>query len=69
MHDAFVTCVFAAMEIKSDVKTVSALLQQFYEKKRLLIMSAPNITDPDYQLQNIMIQVSKCVAAGLNKDI
>lgn len=53
-------CVFVAMEIKSDVKTVSALLDQFYEKRRLLIMSAPNISDPDYQLQNIMIQVRKC---------
>ncbi|XP_068571175.1 sushi repeat-containing protein SRPX2 [Cebidichthys violaceus] len=48
------------MEIKSDVKTVSALLDQFYEKRRLLIMSAPNISDPDYQLQNIMIQKSDC---------
>lgn len=55
--------VFAAMEIKSDVKTVSALLDQFYEKRRLLIMSAPNISNPDYQLQNIMIQVRKPFAA------
>lgn len=52
------------MEIKSDVKTTSALLDQFYEKRRLLIMSAPNITDPDYQLQNIMIQVREIQAAG-----
>ncbi|XP_029368118.1 sushi repeat-containing protein SRPX2 [Echeneis naucrates] len=48
------------MEIKSDVKTTSALLDQFYEKRRLLIMSAPNISDPDYQLQNVMIQKSEC---------
>ncbi|XP_044061007.1 sushi repeat-containing protein SRPX2 [Siniperca chuatsi] len=48
------------MEIKSDVKTASALLDQFYEKRRLLIMSAPNISDSDYQLQNIMIQKSDC---------
>lgn len=48
------------MEIKSDVKSVSALLDQFNEKRRLLIMSAPNISDPDYQLQNIMIQKSDC---------
>ncbi|XP_041653349.1 sushi repeat-containing protein SRPX2 [Cheilinus undulatus] len=48
------------MEIKSDVKTVSALLNQFYEKRRLLILSAPNITDPDYQLQNLMIQKADC---------
>lgn len=49
--------MFVAMQIKSDVKTASALLDQFYEKRRLLIVSAPNISDPDYQLQNIMIQV------------
>ncbi|XP_053284734.1 sushi repeat-containing protein SRPX2 [Pleuronectes platessa] len=49
-----------AMEIKSDVKTASALLDQFYEKRRLLILSAPNISDYDYKLQNIMIQKSDC---------
>lgn len=49
-----------SMEIKSDVKTVSALLDQFYEKRRLLIMSAPNMTDSDYQLQNVMIQKADC---------
>ncbi|XP_037636341.1 sushi repeat-containing protein SRPX2 [Sebastes umbrosus] len=48
------------MEIESNVKTFSALLDQFYEKRRLLILSAPNISDPDYQLQNIMIQKSDC---------
>lgn len=52
-------CVSVAMEIKYDVKTVSALLDQFYDKRRLLILSAPNVTDPDYQLQNIMIQVRR----------
>lgn len=57
-------CVFVAMEIKSDVNTASALLDQFYEKRRLLIMSTPNISDPDYQLQNIMIQVRKLFTAG-----
>lgn len=45
------------MTIKSDVKTAAALLDQFYEKRRLLILSAPNISDSDYQLQNIMVQV------------
>lgn len=56
------------MEIKSDVKTVSALLDQFYEKRRLLIMSAPNISDPDYQLQNIMIQVRFAATDFKKKD-
>ncbi|KAM3867012.1 sushi repeat-containing protein SRPX2 [Diretmus argenteus] len=49
-----------AMEFKADVKTASSLLDQFYEKRRLLIVSAPDITDPDYKLQNLMIQKSDC---------
>lgn len=48
------------LDFKADVKTASSLLDQYYEKRRLLIVSAPNITDPDYQLQNIMIQKSDC---------
>ncbi|XP_056898906.1 sushi repeat-containing protein SRPX2 [Takifugu flavidus] len=48
------------LEIKADVKTLGALLDQFYEKRRLLILSAPDLSDPDYQLQNIMIQKSDC---------
>ncbi|CAJ1058876.1 sushi repeat-containing protein SRPX2 [Xyrichtys novacula] len=48
------------MEIRSDVKSASALLDQFYEKRRLLILSAPNVTDPDYQMQNVMIQKADC---------
>ncbi|XP_055080667.1 sushi repeat-containing protein SRPX2-like [Periophthalmus magnuspinnatus] len=50
-----------ALDLKSShLKTASSLLDQFYEKRRLLIVSAPNITDPDYQLQNMMIQTSDC---------
>nr|XP_057931286.1 sushi repeat-containing protein SRPX2 isoform X3 [Doryrhamphus excisus] len=48
------------MEIKSDVKTASALLAQFFQKRRLLILSAPNTSDPDYELQNVMIQKTDC---------
>ncbi|CAG5989357.1 unnamed protein product, partial [Menidia menidia] len=36
------------------------LTATFHEKRRLLILSAPNVSDPDYQLQNIMIQKSDC---------
>ncbi|XP_076005161.1 sushi repeat-containing protein SRPX2 [Genypterus blacodes] len=49
-----------AMEIKSDVKTLSALMDQFYEKRRILIVSAPDLSDPDYKLQNIMLQKADC---------
>ncbi|CAL8356167.1 unnamed protein product [Merluccius merluccius] len=48
------------MEFKSDVTTASALLDQFYEKRRLLIVSAPNIANQEYKLQNLMIQKSGC---------
>lgn len=48
------------LDFKSDVNTASALLEQFYEKRRLLIVSAPNATDLDYQMQEMMIQTSDC---------
>lgn len=47
-------------DFKSDVNTTSALLEQFYEKRRLLIVSAPNAADLDYQMQDMMIQTSDC---------
>ncbi|XP_072768586.1 sushi repeat-containing protein SRPX2 isoform X3 [Nerophis lumbriciformis] len=56
--DEAAQCV--AMAIKSDVKTASALLAQLFQKRRLLIVSAPDITDADYEMQNFMIQKSQC---------
>lgn len=47
------------MEFKTDVNTASALLDQFYDKRRLLIVSAPNVAHGDYKLQNLMVQVSQ----------
>lgn len=47
-------------DFKSDVNSASALLEQFYEKRRILIVSAPNETDLDYQMQSMMIQSSEC---------
>lgn len=57
--------MLAALQIKADVKSLGALLDQFYEKRRLLILSAPNMSDPDYQLQNIMIQVRRFAGSHL----
>lgn len=45
------------IEIKTDIRTVGALLDQFYEKRRLLIVSTPSATDQYYKIQNIMLQV------------
>ncbi|XP_061755931.1 sushi repeat-containing protein SRPX2 isoform X3 [Nerophis ophidion] len=56
--DEAAECV--ATEIKSDVKTASALLAQFFQKRRLLIVSAPDITDADYEMQSFMMQKSQC---------
>lgn len=51
--------VFATvMQINTDVKTAAALLDQFYEKRRLLVVSTPNVANPYYKIQNIMLQVS-----------
>ncbi|XP_021415310.2 sushi repeat-containing protein SRPX2 [Oncorhynchus mykiss] len=48
------------MEFKTDVDTASGLLDRFYEKRRLLIVSAPNIAHGDYKLQNLMVQKADC---------
>ncbi|CAL1613771.1 unnamed protein product [Knipowitschia caucasica] len=44
----------------SHLKSASSLLDQFYEKRRLLIISTPDTTDPDYQQQSMMLQTSDC---------
>ena len=46
------------MEFRTNVKTVSALMDQFYEKRRLLIVSTPSLMNQEYRLQNLMIQVT-----------
>lgn len=45
------------VEIKTDIRTAGALLDQFYEKRRVLIVSTPSATDQYYKIQNIMLQV------------
>ncbi|KAI4880162.1 hypothetical protein NFI96_031180 [Prochilodus magdalenae] len=48
------------MEIKTDIRSAGALLDQFYEKRRLLIVSTPSLSDQYYKLQNIMLQKAGC---------
>ncbi|XP_053486417.1 sushi repeat-containing protein SRPX2 [Ictalurus furcatus] len=48
------------MQIKTDMRSAGALLDQFYEKRRLLIVSTPSATDQYYKLQNIMLQRAGC---------
>lgn len=47
-----------AMQINVDVNSAAGLLDQFYEKRRLLIISAPDPSDRYYKMQNSMLQVS-----------
>lgn len=49
------------MEIKTDVMSAGALLDQFYEKRKLLIVSSPSVADRNYKLQNIILQVGHFV--------
>uniref|UniRef100_A0A672MSI0 Sushi repeat-containing protein SRPX2 n=1 Tax=Sinocyclocheilus grahami TaxID=75366 RepID=A0A672MSI0_SINGR len=44
------------MDIKTGVRSAGALLDQFYEKRRLLVVSTPDNANQKYRLQNIMLQ-------------
>lgn len=50
-------CVIAAMNINLGVRTAAALLDQFYEKRRLLIISAPTAANHNYRFQMTNLQV------------
>lgn len=49
--------VFTAMNINVGVRTAAALLDQFYEKRRLLIISAPTAANHNYRFQMTNLQV------------
>lgn len=48
---------FVAMNINVGVRTVAALLDQFYEKRRLLVISAPTAANHNYRFQMTNLQV------------
>ncbi|XP_026947275.1 sushi repeat-containing protein SRPX isoform X3 [Sagmatias obliquidens] len=52
------TC--AAMNVNVGVRTAAALLDQFYEKRRLLIVSTPTARNLLYRLQLGMLQQAQC---------
>lgn len=57
-----VNCAFlvvAAMNINVGVRTAAALLDQFYEKRRLLIISAPTAANHNYRFQMTNLQVRR----------
>ncbi|XP_016150593.1 sushi repeat-containing protein SRPX2 [Sinocyclocheilus grahami] len=56
--DEAAQCVL--MAIKTDVRSAGALLDQFYEKRRLLVVSTPDNANQKYRLQNIMLQKAEC---------
>lgn len=49
--------VITAMNINVRVRTAAALLDQFYEKRRLLIISAPTAANHNYRFQMTNLQV------------
>lgn len=57
---SYLDCVLlylAAMNINVGVRTAAALLDQFYEKRRLLIISAPTAANHNYRFQMTNLQV------------
>ncbi|XP_051505596.1 sushi repeat-containing protein SRPX2-like isoform X1 [Myxocyprinus asiaticus] len=56
--DEAAECVL--MDIQTDVRSAGALLDQFYEKRRLLVVSTPDNANQYYKLQNIMLQEAGC---------
>ncbi|XP_035629537.1 sushi-repeat-containing protein SRPX-like isoform X6 [Oncorhynchus keta] len=50
----------AAMNINVGVRTASGLLDQFYEKRRLLIISAPTAANHYYRFQMTNLQHAQC---------
>uniref|UniRef100_A0A8B9F8H2 Sushi repeat-containing protein SRPX2 n=1 Tax=Amazona collaria TaxID=241587 RepID=A0A8B9F8H2_9PSIT len=52
------TC--APMQINTDVSSAASLLDQFYEKRRLLIISAPDPSNRYYKMQMSMLQQAAC---------
>lgn len=49
----------SAMNINIGVRTAAALLDQFYEKRRLLIISTPTASNYFYRMQLGILQVKK----------
>ncbi|XP_051945190.1 sushi repeat-containing protein SRPX2-like isoform X1 [Xyrauchen texanus] len=56
--DEAAECVL--MEIKTDVRSAGSLLDQFYEKRRLLVVSTPDNANQYYKLQNMILQRAGC---------
>lgn len=48
-----------AMQINTDVNSAASLLDQFHEKRRLFVISAPDPSNRYYKMQISMLQVSR----------
>ena len=58
-----------AMQINTDVNSAASLLDQFHEKRRLLVISAPDPSNRYYKMQISMLQVrrpSRCPPSHLH---
>lgn len=54
--------IIAGIQINVDVNSVAALLDQFFEIQRLLIISSPSPSDRYYRMQMTYLQVSKWIS-------
>ncbi|XP_036893281.1 sushi repeat-containing protein SRPX2 [Sturnira hondurensis] len=52
--------ICTSMKINVNVNSAAGLLDQFYEKQRLLIISAPDPSNRYYKMQSSMLQQSTC---------
>lgn len=57
------------MKINVNVNSAAGLLDQFYEKQRLLIVSAPDPSNRYYKMQISMLQVGPTTSEWLTKSL
>ncbi|XP_075428910.1 sushi repeat-containing protein SRPX2 [Ascaphus truei] len=59
-HWAGTPATCTPMQINVNVNSAGSFLDQFFEKQRLLIVSAPSASDRYYRLQNSILQRASC---------
>ncbi|KAM4696652.1 sushi repeat-containing protein SRPX2 [Rhinophrynus dorsalis] len=59
-HWAGTPATCTAMQINVNVNSAGGFLDQFFEKQRLLIVSAPSLSDRNYRIQSSSLQRAVC---------
>lgn len=68
-HSDWLSASALAMKINVNVNSAAGLLDQFYEKQRLLIVSAPDPSNRYYKMQISMLQVRPIPPAWPSKKV